>query len=151
MTKLEREIDIDAPRDRVYDILLDPECLGEWVTIQEELEEAPDGDLAKGDRLVQRMKVAGRRFKVTWKVLRAERPSCIEWEGTGPMGTRAKAVYEFSANGGGTRFSYLNEYELPGGAAGRFAGRALRGASGREADKTLKRLKALIERRSRGG
>lgn len=147
MTELRREIEIEAPPEHVYDVVTDPRCLGQWVTIQEELEEAPEGDLAPGDRLVQRMKIAGRRFKVTWKVLRADRPSCIVWEGTGPMGTRAKAVYEFSSNGGGTRFSYLNEYELPGGAAGRIAGRALRGASGREADRTLKRLKALIESR----
>ena len=146
MTKLEREIDIEASPEAVYDVLADPTCLGEWVTIQEELEEAPDGDLRPGSRLRQRMRVAGKRFRLSWTVVEAKRPSRIVWEGHGPMGSNAKAVYELSADGdGGTRFSYLNEYQLPGGLAGRIAGRAVQAASGREADKTLKRLKALVE------
>ena len=40
MTKLEREIHIDAPPEEVYDTLMDPDALGKWVTIQQSLEEA---------------------------------------------------------------------------------------------------------------
>jgi uncharacterized protein YndB with AHSA1/START domain len=150
MSRLEREIDIDAPRDRVYDILLDPDCLGEWVTIQEELEEAPENrDLKPGDTLRQRMKVAGQRFRLEWTVVQSDRPARVVWEGKGPMGSKAKAVYELAENGdGGTRFSYMNEYGLPGGFAGKLAARAVIRASGREADRTLKRLKALVESRT---
>lgn len=148
MTKLEREIDIAAPPERVYDVLADPDCLGEWVTIQEELEEAPSGDLKAGSTLRQRLKVAGQRFRLHWTVVEAKRPERIVWEGKGPMGTKAKAVYEITSNGdSATHFSYLNEYELPGGFAGKIAGRAVQAASGREADKTMKRLKALVESR----
>jgi uncharacterized protein YndB with AHSA1/START domain len=149
MTSLEREIDIQASPDRVYDVLTDPRCLGEWVTIQEELEEAPDGDLKKGSRLRQRMKVAGQRFRLSWTVVEAERPERVVWEGQGPMGSKAKAVYELSGDdNGGTRFSYCNQYDLPGGPAGRIAGRAIKAASGREADRTLVRLKELVEERA---
>jgi uncharacterized protein YndB with AHSA1/START domain len=148
MTKLEREIDIAASPERVYDVLADPDCLGEWVTIQEELEEAPSGDLRAGSKLRQRMKVAGQRFRLNWTVVEADRPNRIVWEGSGPMGTKAKAVYEISSDGdSATRFSYCNEYALPGGLAGKIAGRAVQAASGREADKTLKRLKKLVESR----
>lgn len=148
MTKLEREIEIEAPRDTVYDVLTDPRCLGEWVTIQEELEEAPEGDLEEGDTLRQRMKVAGQRFRLSWTVVEADRPSRVVWEGKGPMGSKARAVYELHENSDGrTRFTYLNEYGLPGGPAGRLAGRAILKASGREADRTLDRLKKLVESR----
>jgi uncharacterized protein YndB with AHSA1/START domain len=147
MTKLAREIEIAAPPERVWQVLLDPDCLGEWVTIQEELEEAPDGDIEPGSRLVQRMKVAGRRFHLRWTVIEVERHRRVVWEGRGPMGSKARAVYELHPNADGTVFSYLNEYALPGGPAGRIAGRAIARASGREADRTLKRLKALIEDR----
>jgi uncharacterized protein YndB with AHSA1/START domain len=149
MTKLEREIEIAAPRDRVYDVVTDPDCLGEWVTIQEELEEAPEGDLSEGDTLRQRMKVAGRRFHLSWRVVQADRPARVVWEGKGPMGSKAKAIYELSENGdGGTRFSYMNQYDLPGGPAGKLAGAAIKRASGREADRTLERLKKLVESRA---
>jgi hypothetical protein len=65
------------------------------------------------------------------------------------MGSKATAVYELAGNGdGGTHFSYMNEFELPGGPAGRIAGRAVVAASGREADRTLERLKTLVEQRA---
>ena len=54
-------------------------------------------------------------------------------------------VYELEERDGGTRFSYLNEYELPGGAAGRIAGRAVSAAAGREVERSLERLKQLLE------
>ncbi|MEA2457548.1 MAG: hypothetical protein QOC95_520 [Thermoleophilaceae bacterium] len=146
MSKLERQIHIDATPEAVYDKLMDPNCLGEWVTIQDKLEEAPAGDLEKGDELVQRMKVAGQKFKLRWKVLQADRPHKAVWSGKGPLGSKARATYELSPNEGGTNFTYTNEYDLPGGPAGKLAGRAVMGASGAEADRTLERLKKLIEK-----
>jgi carbon monoxide dehydrogenase subunit G len=145
MTKLEREIHIDAEPEAVYAKLMDPGCLGEWVTIQDELLEAPDGDLSTGDELVQRCKVAGQRFKLRWKVEQADRPRKTIWKGRGPFGSKARVTYDLAANNGGTDFTYTNEFDLPGGPAGRLAGRAVVGASGSEADKTLKRLKKLVE------
>ena len=148
MARLERTIEIDAPPEQVYDVLTDPKCLGEWVTIQEELVSAPDAPLEEGDCVVQRMKVVGKRFEVSWDVEVADRPNMVRWSGDGPMGSKARATYELSANGnGGTTFSYLNEYDVPGGPIGKVAGRALVSASGKEADETLERLKQFIERK----
>ena len=146
MTKLEREIHIDAEPQAVYDKLMDPDCLADWVTIQDELLEAPDGDLQKGSELVQRCKVAGQRFKLKWKVESADRPHKTVWKGRGPFGSKAQVTYDLAANDGGTDFTYTNEYSLPGGPIGKIAGRAVVGASGTEADKTLERLKRLIEK-----
>ena len=145
MTKLEREIHIDAAPEDVYAKLMDPDCLGDWVTIQDELLEAPSGDLETGSTLVQRCKVAGQKFKLKWKVEQAERPRKTVWKGKGPLGSKAKVTYDLAENNGGTDFTYTNEYTLPGGPVGKLAGRAVVGASGSEADKTLQRLKKLIE------
>jgi carbon monoxide dehydrogenase subunit G len=145
VTKLEREIHIDAAPADVYARLMDPDCLGEWVTIQDELLEAPSGDLVQGSELVQRCKVAGQKFKLRWKVEQADKPHRTVWKGKGPFGSKAKVTYDLAENDGGTRFTYTNEYSLPGGPVGKLAGRAVVGASGAEADKTLKRLKKLIE------
>ena len=145
MTKLERDIHIDAEPEKVYATLMDPDCLGDWVSIQEELLEAPDGDLQTGSVLVQKCRVAGQKFKLKWKVESADRPNKTVWKGRGPLGSKAKVTYDLAENDGGTRFTYTNEYSLPGGPIGKIAGRAVVGASGTEADKTLKRLKKLIE------
>ena len=149
MAKLERTIEIDATPEEVYDVLTDPNCLGEWVTIQDKLISAPEPPLEEGDCIVQQMKVVGRKFKVSWDIEVADRPSKVRWSGRGPMGSKARATYELSSNGnGGTRFSYLNEYDLPGGPIGRIAGRAMSSASGHEADATLKRLKEFVEKKN---
>jgi carbon monoxide dehydrogenase subunit G len=142
--KVEREIDLPASPDRVYEILMDPARLGDWVTIHERFEDAPDR-LAQGSNMTQKLKVAGQRFTVRWTVTQAERPSKVTWEGRGPAGTSARVVYDLDERDGGTRFTYLNEYELPGGAAGRIAGRAISAAAGREVERSLERLRKLLE------
>src|SRR4051794_8494149 len=133
VTRLEREIHIDAAPEDVYSKLMDPDCLGDWVSIQDELLEAPDGDLQKGSELVQRCKVAGQRFKLKWKVESADRPNKTVWKGRGPFGSKAKVTYDLAENEGGTLFTYTNEYSLPGGPIGKVAARAVVGASGAEA------------------
>lgn len=143
--KVERQIHLDATPEAVYDLVMDPSRLGDWVVIQDELVESPGRILEKGDRLVQRLKVAGQRFEVAWNVTRADRPTQVEWDGTGPLGTGARVAYGMTLEDSGTLFDYMNEYELPGGIAGRLAGRAVAAVAGREAEKTLERLKKLAE------
>ena len=46
--KIERSIVIAAPPDAVYDLVMDPSRLGDWVTVHEELLHAPNGVLDKG-------------------------------------------------------------------------------------------------------
>jgi len=142
--KVEREIDLDAPSEEVYRLLMDPERLGDWVTIHERFEDAPD-ELSQGAEMTQNLKVAGQRFTVHWRVTEDDRPSRVTWEGRGPARTSARVVYDLEERNGGTRFSYLNEYELPGGAAGRLAGRAVSAAAGREVERSLERFKRLVE------
>jgi carbon monoxide dehydrogenase subunit G len=143
--KVERTIEIDAPPERVYEVVMDPRHLKDWVSIHESLDEAPPGELKQGAELVQTLKLAGRRFHVHWKVVEDDCPTRVVWEGQGPVHSHAKVVYQFERNEGGTRFSYMNQYDLPGGALGRLAGRSVSGIARKEADRTLQRLKNLIE------
>jgi carbon monoxide dehydrogenase subunit G len=145
--KVERTIEIDAPPERVWDVLMDARRLEQWVTIHERLEHAPDGDLSEGAELSQTMKLAGRCFTVDWRVVEDARPRRVVWEGRGPVRSRARVVYEVGSNGdGGSRFSYTNEYGLPGGVLGRIGSSAVAPLSQRESERSLERLKALLER-----
>jgi carbon monoxide dehydrogenase subunit G len=143
--KVERTIEIAAPPERVYDVVMDPRHLEDWVTIHHSLDDAPDGSLEQGSELTQCLKLAGRRFHVHWKVVENDPCRRVVWDGQGPVHSHARVVYEFEANGGGTRFSYCNEYDLPGGVLGRMAGGAVRRVTGKEVDATLDRLKRLVE------
>ena len=69
------------------------------------------------------------------------------WEGQGPAHSRASIVYELRPDGeNGTLFDYTNEFKAPGGPLGAVAGRVLVGGlSQREAQRSLQRLKQLVE------
>jgi carbon monoxide dehydrogenase subunit G len=145
--KVERDIRIDAPPNRVYDVVMDPQRLGDWVTIHHRLEEAPEGQLRRGSKLTQCLKLAGSKFRVRWTVVENEPCERVVWEGKGPVGSRAKVVYEFadSSDGDRTDFHYRNEYDLPGGPLGRIAGRGVARVTQKELDATLQKLKAITE------
>jgi len=142
--KVERKIDMAASAEDVYQVVMDPHRLKDWVSIHERLEDAPDS-LRKGSTLTQSLKLAGRKFKVNWKVVENDRPSYVVWEGKGPLGSKAKAVYEFSESDGVTHFTYMNEYNLPGGPLGKMAGPAVRKVTGKELDASLENLRSIVE------
>ncbi|MDQ3721340.1 MAG: SRPBCC family protein [Actinomycetota bacterium] len=142
--KVERSLQIDAPPERVREVVMDPRRLEDWVSIHQSLEDAPSGSLQKGSELTQCLKLAGSRFKVTWKV-GEDTPERVVWEGRGPMRSKAKVVYEFEGKDDGTWFSYLNQYDLPGGPLGRMAGPAVKRMTGGEIDASLQNLKKLVE------
>jgi uncharacterized protein YndB with AHSA1/START domain len=145
--RVESQVEIAAPPEEVFETVMDPGRLGEWVTTHDGLVERPAGQLAEGSTFRQRLRVAGLSFKVRWRVTRLERPSLVEWTGEGPGGSRALVRYTLEPiERGATRFGYLNEFELPGGRVTRLAGRRIGEGRGRaEAERSLERLKRLLE------
>jgi carbon monoxide dehydrogenase subunit G len=143
--KVERTVEIAAPPERVYEVVMDPARLQDWVTIHHHLEDAPNGQLKQGSKLTQCLKIAGTKFRVRWTVVENEPYRRVVWEGRGPVGSRAHIEYGFSTNDGTTAFSYVNKYEVPGGPLGRIAGRTIARVSQKELDGSLQRLKSLVE------
>jgi uncharacterized protein YndB with AHSA1/START domain len=148
MSEVSASIQIDAPPEVVWDVVMDPNRLREWVTIHRKLGRAADPPLQEGDEVDQTLHLRGVNFRVHWTVREADAPHHAVWEGRGPARSRALTVYEVSANGGGTRFEYHNEVRAPMGPLGSMASRVMMGGvPQREANATLQRLKKLIESR----
>ena len=143
--KVERTTTVAAPPKRVYDVIMDPDRLEDWVTIHQHIEGSPASPLKKGSKLTQCLRLAGKRFKVHWTVVENKPCERVIWEGRGPVASRARVEYRFEPNGEGTDFFYLNEYDLPGGVLGRFAGKAVARVTQRELERSLQRLKSLVE------
>jgi len=148
MSKVTVDIDIDAPAEVVYDTMLDPDRLSEWVTIHRRVCSADSGPLREGFRMEQSLSLRGAPFKVKWTLTDYDRPRTATWEGRGPGGSYARTTYRLSAQGdSSTHFEYENEYKAPGGMLGAAASRALvGGTSKREATRSLEGLKRLLER-----
>jgi uncharacterized protein YndB with AHSA1/START domain len=147
VTLVTASIDIDAPRERVYDLMLDPARLKEWVTIHRRVNRTDDGEPREGYEMVQTLHLRGANFKVRWTLTEADRPERATWEGRGPAHSYARTSYELrEADGGRTHFDYENEFTAPGGFLGTAASRMLMGGvPEREAQRSLQCLKSLLE------
>jgi uncharacterized protein YndB with AHSA1/START domain len=147
MTLVTASIDIDAPPERVYDAMLDPARLKDWVTIHRRINRSDDGAPKEGYEMEQTLCVRGANFKVRWTLTEADKPDTATWEGRGPAHSYARTSYHLAErDGGGTRFDYENEFKAPGGFLGAAASKALMGGvPEREARKSLARLKKLLE------
>jgi uncharacterized membrane protein len=153
VTLVRASIEIDAPREQVYDFMLDPAHLDEWVTIHRRVNSRDAGSPRQGFEMDQTLHLRGANFKVHWTLTEAARPDRATWEGRGPAHSYARTSYALrAANSGGTRFEYENEFKAPGGFLGAAASRMLiGGVPEREAHRSLQRLKALLENRRSPG
>ena len=153
MTLVTASIDIAAPREHVFDVVLDPALLNEWVTIHRRVNDADDGPPREGFEMDQTLHLRGANFKVRWKLTEFVRGKHATWEGRGPAHSYARTSYSVSdldGDGDGTHFEYENEFKPPGGILGAAASRVIvGGVPQREATRSLQQLKSLLEDRLR--
>jgi uncharacterized protein YndB with AHSA1/START domain len=148
MNTVQVKTEIRAPIDRVWETVMDPDRLQDWVTIHRSIKDVSSQPLRKGSTMDQVLHMRGVSFRVHWTLADVSAPNRAEWEGRGPAHSRARIVYQLSSDGdNATVFEYSNEFAPPGGRLGTMASRVIVGAaSEREAQNSLQRLKALLER-----
>jgi uncharacterized protein YndB with AHSA1/START domain len=146
MSLVEASIHIDAPPAEVWNTVMDPTCLGEWVTMHRKLVRADEGPPRVGYKMDQKIHLRGVSLEVHWTLVDCIADERAVWEGRGPARSRAHTEYLLSAEDGGTRFDYRNEFRPPLGPVGALVNRALVGGiPEREATRTLERLRAHLE------
>jgi len=146
MSLVTATIHIDAPPSRVWETVMDPTRLGEWVTIHRRLIRADDGPARVGYRMDQQLHLRGVSLEVHWQLVECITDERAVWRGRGPARSHAHTEYLLSREEGGTRFDYRNEFRPPLGPVGAIVGRALVGGiPQREATRSLERLRAHIQ------
>lgn len=147
MSLVTASVHIDAPPAAVWQLVMDPARLGDWVTIHRRLVRADDGPVREGFTMDQQLHLRGVNVEVRWTLAECLPCERAVWEGRGPAHSRAHTEYLLEADDGGTRFDYRNEFHAPLGALGAIVSRALvRGIPEREANRTLASLRSQIER-----
>jgi Polyketide cyclase / dehydrase and lipid transport len=152
MSLVTASIFIAAPPQTVWDTVMNPSLLTEWVTIHRRLMRADDGEPHVGYRMDQQIHLRGVTLEVHWELAECRPCKRAVWEGRGPARSRAHTEYVLSANGDGTNFDYRNEFRAPLGPVGAIVSRALVGGVPlREANRSLQSLQALVEHRPQSG
>jgi carbon monoxide dehydrogenase subunit G len=137
---------IAVPRSDVWQMIMDPRRLGDWVTIHRKLIHADEGPPRAGYEMAQQIHIRGVSLVVHWKLVDCRENELAVWDGAGPARSRAHTEYRLSPDGDGTCFDYRNEFRPPLGPVGAIVSRALVGGMPeREAKRTLDRLSAYLE------
>jgi uncharacterized protein YndB with AHSA1/START domain len=137
---------IDASPERVWEVVMDPRRLGEWVTIHRGLRHVDPGPPRVGYKMSQQIHLRGVTVDVHWQLAQCHAGRLAVWEGRGPAHSRAHIEYALRSESDGTRFDYRNEFRPPLGPIGALASRALVGGiPEREARRTLERLSELLK------
>ena len=139
---------IDAPIEKVWETVMDPDRLKDWVTIHRDVSHVSSKTLSAGSTMDQTLCLRGVNFHVHWTLVEVDAPRLAQWEGRGPAHSTAVIRYQLAdAGDGATAFEYTNEFTAPGGILGTMASRVIvGGVSEREAHNSLARLKTLLER-----
>jgi carbon monoxide dehydrogenase subunit G len=136
---------IPATPEQVWEIVMDPRRLGEWVTIHRGLPRADPGPPHVGYEMDQQIHLRGVNLEVHWQLAECQPCRLAVWQGRGPARSRARIEYALHPESGGTRFDYRNDFRPPLGPIGALASRALVGGiPEREARRTLDRLSELL-------
>jgi uncharacterized protein YndB with AHSA1/START domain len=151
MSIVTASIRIAAAPARVWAMVMNPSCLSEWVTIHRKLVHADDGPPRVGYTMDQQIHMRGVSLEVHWTLVDCRAGELAVWEGRGPARSHARSEYVLSAEDGGTRFDYRNDFRPPLGPVGALVSRALvRGMPEREARRTLERLREHLEQTGGG-
>lgn len=147
MSVVTATIEIEAPPERVWELVMDPACLERWVTIHRRLVRADEGQPRKGFTMDQQIHLRGVNMEVHWELAACKQSELAVWDGRGPARSQAHTEYRLAPSEKGTRFDYRNEFRPPLGPLGAIVSRALVGGMPlREANRSLERLKQHIER-----
>lgn len=150
MSLVKASIHIAAPPADVWNLIMDPHSLGEWVTIHRKLLRADGGARRVGYTMDQQIHIRAVSLDVHWKLVDCRSEELAVWEGRGPARSRAHSEYILRPEDGGTRFDYRNEFRAPLGPVGAVVSRALVGGMPeREAGRTLDLLRDHLEGKSR--
>ena len=140
-------IDIAAPMQDVWDCVMDPNLMSEWVTIVDRIDHVDPGPLRPGFEMSQTLHLRGVPFKVHWRLEALDAPRFARWEGRGPARSTAVTENRLVERDGLTHFDYRNEFRTGFGPLGAAASRVIVGGiPEKEANASLRRLRDILEK-----
>ena len=137
------QIDIQAPRQKVWSFLVDPHKIPLVLPGLVENVDIPPLPLKEGHTFRYRYLMYGVMLEGQWKVTKLNAPSQYEAKTDGDAVSHWR--YDLTENGGRTHVDMNVTYTTPGTVAGKIKGEVLAKINQSEAEAYLKNLKAVLE------
>ncbi len=150
MGRVRESIEIEAPRDAVFDLAADARRWPEWqsTTVEVSGVQTPLDAVGKTYSIVANL--AGRRVEGAGRVTKYERPSVFEITGSAPGGGQLVTTTTFEPTDGGTWLTVDLEYELPRGVLAILAAPFVERQIADELRRSVENFRALAERHGSG-
>ncbi|WP_102144511.1 SRPBCC family protein [Mycobacterium hubeiense] len=142
--RVERHCVIDADRDRVWKVVTDPDCYPEFISSLERWETITEGPMRIGSRYTVHWKIGSVPIGGVVEVVEFDPSRDLAWIGITGVSQRGRFRLR-EAGDGRTRLTFRLAYESAGSILGFIADRVAAREVGRNMDKTLTRLRNLVE------
>jgi uncharacterized membrane protein len=117
MAEIHKGVTIDAPAEKVFDLLDDPSAIPSYTPNVERVEDVRQSEQRIGDTFRVIYKAVGMTFEEKFTVTAHDRPTRLA--SRFENGMKGTFVYQLAQQGEQTSLTVDVEYELPGGAFGR--------------------------------
>ena len=144
MTRLEKSIFINAPREQVFDLAYHPERIPEWLVGMSEVREVSPGEVRVGTTYHWTFQMAGIKLsgKTTFLELDPPNKAVVKTEG----GAESIWTWTYEAQGDGTLLTCVIEYTMPGAVLGKIADKLIvERTNANNLEQSLKNIKRIVE------
>ena len=146
VARLERDLFVEAPPERVFELLAQPERTPEWSPNVVAIRRVGDGPIGVGSTTRALIKALGTQQRAIGRCTVFDPPRRIVIESRTDLGARSRSDSQLVPEGSGTRLRATLEYVVPGGGLGQLFDKLVAERQTREDfEQALLRLKRLLE------
>jgi uncharacterized protein YndB with AHSA1/START domain len=144
--KVQKAIEINSPPERVWPFLVEPEKVLQWCITFRRFEYTSDQRAGVGTPLYIEEQAGGPLMKMHFEITEWNENKKLSLRMISGSGVKSyEQSWSIGAIPSGSRFTFMEEIELPFGVIGRLLGRIGQRMSAATVDKMLVKLKALAE------
>ena len=144
--KIQRSVDIEAPPEKVWPLLVEPEKILKWFNLLQKFEYTGDKRGGVGTTFYYEEKSSGQLMKLNYVVTEWVENKKLAFGVTSGSLKKDDQVWSIEATPAGSRFTMFEDLEMPMGIIGKIIGALFGGMMiGKNIEKILGNLKKLAE------
>ena len=144
--RVQKSIDISAPTERVWPFFVEPEKVLQWCFTYKKFEYSGDRRSGVGTPVYVEEQAGGSLMKIHFEATEWKENEKLAWRMVSGTGVKSyRQVFSLEAIPSGSRFTFMEEVELPMGIIGKLIGLIAEQMSKATVDKMQLKLKALAE------